>query len=196
MNPADVAAPVADISIFGMFWNAHVVVKCVMLGLLFSSVWCWAIIINKTMLFARTRKAMDQFEQMFWSGQSLEELYRRCHAARPRGMATCSWRRCASGSARSRASTSSFMGLHARHREGAGRVHRARGRAARIRPARARDRRLGRPVRRPVRHGVGHHDRVPLDRGVEEHVARRGRARHRRSACSRPRSACSPPSPP
>ena len=46
MNAADVAAQTADISIVGMFWNAHLVVKCVMLGLLLSSVWCWGIIIN------------------------------------------------------------------------------------------------------------------------------------------------------
>jgi biopolymer transport protein TolQ len=48
----------------------------VMLGLLAASVWVWAIVIDKFMLFSRTRKSMDRFEQAFWSGQSLEELYR------------------------------------------------------------------------------------------------------------------------
>ena len=63
MNPADVAAiPVSEITIFGMFMNASVLVKVIMLGLLGSSLWCWAIIINKGILFARTRKAMDRFE--------------------------------------------------------------------------------------------------------------------------------------
>lgn len=80
MNPVDVvtgAAPIAtEVSLFGMFWSAHLVVKIVMLGLLAASVWCWAIIINKTILFAQTRKAMERFEEVFWSGQSLEELYR------------------------------------------------------------------------------------------------------------------------
>jgi biopolymer transport protein TolQ len=51
------------------------VVKLVMVGLLAASIWCWAIIVNKALLFARTRKAMDRFEQVFWSGSSLEELY-------------------------------------------------------------------------------------------------------------------------
>ncbi len=70
------AAPGAEISLWTMFWHAHIVVKVVMLGLLAASVWCWAIIIDKTLLFNRTRKAMDRFEEVFWSGQSLEELYR------------------------------------------------------------------------------------------------------------------------
>ncbi len=115
MNPADAAAaPVADISIFGMFWNAHLVVKCVMLGLLFSSVWCWAIIINKTILFSRTRKAIDRFEGVFWSGQSLEELYVNLSQRETIGMASLfvaamrEWKRSFQNVG------SSFMGLHAR----------------------------------------------------------------------------------
>jgi len=47
-----------------------------MLGLLIASVWVWAIVIDKTVLFNRSRHAMDRFEKNFWSGQSLEELYR------------------------------------------------------------------------------------------------------------------------
>ncbi|MGL4973810.1 MAG: protein TolQ, partial [Bosea sp. (in: a-proteobacteria)] len=78
MNPADVAqvAPQIDMSFWSLFWHAHIVVKLVMIGLLAASVWCWAIIIDKTLLYRRTRKGMDNFEEVFWSGQSLEELYR------------------------------------------------------------------------------------------------------------------------
>jgi biopolymer transport protein TolQ len=65
----------ADFSFLSMFWQAHFVVKLVMLGLVFASVWGWAIIIDKTLLFARTRRDSDDFEQLFWSGQSLDELY-------------------------------------------------------------------------------------------------------------------------
>jgi biopolymer transport protein TolQ len=72
----------ADLSIWGLFWSAHIVVKIVMIGLLVSSVWVWAIVIDKTLLYMRTKKAMDRFEQTFWSGQSLEELYR-TQSARP-----------------------------------------------------------------------------------------------------------------
>ena len=59
MNPADIAAsglapPIMEVSLLGMFWSAHFVVKLVMIGLLAASVWCWAIIINKVLLFSKT----------------------------------------------------------------------------------------------------------------------------------------------
>ncbi|MGA2129193.1 MAG: protein TolQ [Xanthobacteraceae bacterium] len=81
MNPADVGQSVlpltsSDLSIFGLFMAAHFVVKAVMIGLLIGSVWVWAIVIDKTILYARSRSAMERFEKTFWSGQSLEELYR------------------------------------------------------------------------------------------------------------------------
>ncbi len=110
MNPADVAqaAPVAhDMSFFGLFWQAHFVVKLVMLGLLAASVWCWAIIIDKTLLYARTKRAMDRFEDVFWSGQSLEELFRSLQSRPATGLAAVfvaamrEWKRSFEGSARS-----------------------------------------------------------------------------------------------
>lgn len=79
MNPAAEVAQVApqiDMSFWSLFWHAHFVVKIVMLGLLAASVWCWSIIVDKTLLYRRTRRDMDAFEEVFWSGRSLEELYR------------------------------------------------------------------------------------------------------------------------
>ncbi|MEN5082748.1 protein TolQ [Bosea sp. TWI1241] len=79
MNPAAEiaqAAPQIDMSFWTLFWHAHIVVKIVMLGLLGASVWCWSIIVDKTLLYRRTRRDMDAFEEVFWSGRSLEELYR------------------------------------------------------------------------------------------------------------------------
>src|ERR1043166_5169230 len=58
-----------------------------MIGLLIASIWVWAIVIDKTVLFARTRRAMNGFEQAFWSGQSLEELYRSLSARPTHSMA-------------------------------------------------------------------------------------------------------------
>jgi biopolymer transport protein TolQ len=103
-----------DGSIWGMFLNASIVVKLVMIGLLSSSVWCWAIIVNKTLLIRRARAAMDQFEGVFWSGNSLEELYQSL-STRPT-MATASlfvaamreWKRSFQNAG------ASFMGLQAR----------------------------------------------------------------------------------
>jgi biopolymer transport protein TolQ len=92
MNPADVAQsalPVAssDVSLIALFWQAHIVVKFVMLGLLSCSIWVWAIAIDKIFLYARTRRAMDRFEQAFWSGQSIDDLYRALSAKPTHSMA-------------------------------------------------------------------------------------------------------------
>jgi biopolymer transport protein TolQ len=80
MNPGDVAQTVlplsSDISILSLFLQAGWIAKSVMLGLLACSVWVWAIAIEKFKLYALTRRAMDSFEHAFWSGQSLDELYR------------------------------------------------------------------------------------------------------------------------
>jgi biopolymer transport protein TolQ len=58
-----------------LFLSAHIVVKIVMVGLLLASVWSWAIIVEKLISFRKARSEADKFEQLFWSGQSLEELY-------------------------------------------------------------------------------------------------------------------------
>ena len=95
MNPADVAqsalpvAASADVSLIALFWQAHWIVKAVMLGLLACSVWVWAIAIDKIFLYARTRRSMDRFEQAFWSGESIEELYRTLSAKPTHSMAAC-----------------------------------------------------------------------------------------------------------
>jgi biopolymer transport protein TolQ len=123
MNPADIATTGlaasaltqgSEVSLLSMFWSAHLVVKIVMIGLLGASVWCWAIIINKVLLLRRTQRAMVQFEDVFWSGASLDELYGTLSSRPTTGMATLfvaamrEWRRTVQGA------TSSFMGLQAR----------------------------------------------------------------------------------
>ncbi|KPF46360.1 protein TolQ [Rhizobium sp. G187] len=65
-----------DVSLWGLFMQAGLIVKFVMLGLISASIWTWAIVIDKYLSYARARRQFDQFEQIFWSGQSLEELYR------------------------------------------------------------------------------------------------------------------------
>ena len=70
------AVPDTEISVVNLFLQAHIVVKLVIVGLLLASVWTWAIILDKTLLFGRVRRQMDRFDKVFWSGQSLEDLYR------------------------------------------------------------------------------------------------------------------------
>ena len=119
MNPADVAQqslPLAsaDVSLIALFWQAHWIVKAVMLGLIACSVWVWAIAIDKLFMYARTRRAMDRFEQAFWSGQSIEDLYRTLSAKPTHSMAALfvaamrEWKRSFEGQSRS------FAGLQMR----------------------------------------------------------------------------------
>ncbi len=64
-----------DFSLWSLFLRADWVVKMVMLGLFFASVWSWAIIFDKWWRVSRLRKRADQFERLFWSGRSLDEIY-------------------------------------------------------------------------------------------------------------------------
>ena len=76
MEQVALEAATHDVSLWALFMQAGLVVKLVMLGLIGASVWTWAIVIDKYISFGRARRQFDQFEQVFWSGQSLEELYR------------------------------------------------------------------------------------------------------------------------
>jgi biopolymer transport protein TolQ len=101
--------------LFGLVTRLDWVVNYgVMLGLLVASIWVWAIVIDKFVLFSRTRKSMDRFEQAFWSGQSLEDLYRNLSSRPNTSMAALfvaamrEWKRSFEGPTRS------FAGLQMR----------------------------------------------------------------------------------
>ncbi len=76
MENIAVAVDAGHTSLWGLFMQAGWVVKAVMIGLVLASVWSWAIVFEKIVSFRKMRAAIDRFEQTFWSGQSLEELYR------------------------------------------------------------------------------------------------------------------------
>ncbi len=77
MNAAGVVATAHPITLWGMFWQADLLVKLVMLLLLTASVWCWAVIIEKVMRIRHLNAQADAFEEAFWSGGSLDTLYDR-----------------------------------------------------------------------------------------------------------------------
>jgi biopolymer transport protein TolQ len=68
--------PSSSLQLLALFWDSLWIVKLVMGGLVLCSIWVWAIAINRAFFFARVRRAGDRFEQAFWSGQSLEDLYK------------------------------------------------------------------------------------------------------------------------
>ncbi len=64
-----------DMSIWGLFFDADIVVKIVLLVLLVASFWTWAIIFDKVMRMRRLKAHAEDFEEAFWSGGSLDDLY-------------------------------------------------------------------------------------------------------------------------
>lgn len=69
--------PAHDLSMIGLFLQADWIVKLVMLSLIFASIWSWAIIVDKLVRLRRLTVQADQFEEAFWSGGSLDELFDR-----------------------------------------------------------------------------------------------------------------------
>ena len=108
MNPLEMVKPATTggFSFFELFMQAGPVVKIVMFGLLLASVWAWAIIIEKLFAFRRARREADRFEQLFWSGQSLDELYSALSRGRTFSMASLfvaamrEWKRSVEGNIR------------------------------------------------------------------------------------------------
>ena len=69
------SAAASDLSLWGLFMQADIVVKIVMVGLLFASIWVWGIIFEKAVSLRRANRDADAFEDRFWSGGSLDDLY-------------------------------------------------------------------------------------------------------------------------
>jgi biopolymer transport protein TolQ len=66
-----------DLSIISLFLQADLIVKVVMFLLLAASFWSWAVIFDKLIKLRRLRRDAEHFEESFWSGGSLDDLYDR-----------------------------------------------------------------------------------------------------------------------
>ncbi|GAB0116404.1 protein TolQ [Acidisoma sp. 7E03] len=75
VNATQLAAPGSSLSLWGLFLQADIVVKLVILCLLAASIWVWAIIFEKSTSLRRANREANAFEDRFWSGGSLDELY-------------------------------------------------------------------------------------------------------------------------
>ncbi|VAV87392.1 Tol-Pal system protein TolQ [hydrothermal vent metagenome] len=112
----DLGGNIPDFSLWGMFASADWIVQLVMLVLLGSSLWCWAIIFDKSKRIRRVTAQADKFDTEFWSGNSLEDLYERVRKNPDHPMAAIfvaamrEWQRSVSG----RGSSKLGMGLQDR----------------------------------------------------------------------------------
>jgi biopolymer transport protein TolQ len=68
-------ASIGGFSIVAVFLHADPVVKSAMVLLLAASLWSWTIIINKGLALSSLKRRATKFEKLFWSGQSLDELF-------------------------------------------------------------------------------------------------------------------------
>ena len=65
----------ADFSIINLFIRADVIVKSVIIILIASSIYSWALIIEKYRLFKKINKTSEEFENKFWKSRSAESFY-------------------------------------------------------------------------------------------------------------------------
>lgn len=64
-----------EFTMWALFLRATITVKIVMVMLVVASIWCWAVIIDKTLQYRRARAEADIFDRSFWSGEPLDGLF-------------------------------------------------------------------------------------------------------------------------
>lgn len=64
-----------DMSFISLISEASLVVKFVMLILVLASLVSWVFILNKSRMLGQAQRLADKFEDVFWSGGNLRDLY-------------------------------------------------------------------------------------------------------------------------
>ena len=65
----------ADFSILNLFLRADIIVKSVIIILIVSSIYSWAVIIEKYRLFKKINKSSEEFENKFWKSNTKDQMY-------------------------------------------------------------------------------------------------------------------------
>jgi biopolymer transport protein TolQ len=73
----------SDISVWGLVVEASLVVQLVMLILLMASLMSWFYIFQRSAFFKQARKEQVGFEERFWSGMDLSQLFKEREAGTP-----------------------------------------------------------------------------------------------------------------
>ena len=72
---SSIAAESVDFSMLSLFLRADFVVKSVIIILILASLYSWTIIVAKLIRIKQLKKLEKEFEEIFWSGNSFEDLY-------------------------------------------------------------------------------------------------------------------------
>lgn len=62
-----------DLSVWGMYQHADIVVKCVMIGLILASVVTWAIFFSKSVEFFNQKRRLKREQQLLAEARSLNQ---------------------------------------------------------------------------------------------------------------------------
>ena len=72
---SNIASENVDFSMFALFMSADYVVKSVIIILILASIYSWSIIIAKLLRLRQLKQMESEFEEIFWSGNSFEDLF-------------------------------------------------------------------------------------------------------------------------
>ena len=75
ITSSEISAVVTDFSLLSLFLRADLVVKSVIIILIISSIWSWTIIASKIVAYRRLKQLENEFDEIFWLGNSFDDLY-------------------------------------------------------------------------------------------------------------------------
>ena len=75
INSTNLSSEAPDFSMLALFMQADLVVKSVIIILILASLYSWNVIISKILRIRQLKKLEKEFEDIFWSGNSFEDLY-------------------------------------------------------------------------------------------------------------------------
>ena len=75
ITSSEISTAVTDFSLLSLFLRADLVVKTVIVILIVSSIWSWTIIATKIVSHKRLKQLENEFDEIFWSGNSFDDLY-------------------------------------------------------------------------------------------------------------------------
>ena len=75
VTSVDISSSAINFSLVSLFLRADLIVKSVIIILIVSSIWSWKIIIEKLIRMKRLKELESEFDEIFWSGNSFEDLY-------------------------------------------------------------------------------------------------------------------------
>ena len=75
ITSGEISSAVIDFSLLSLFLRADLVVKLVIIILIVASIYSWAVIVEKLVRIKKLKQLENEFDEIFWSGNSFEDLY-------------------------------------------------------------------------------------------------------------------------